>query len=107
MTQEERRIYLICELLKEQPDYRNMEIPQNEQEQKRLLRSLFNIRPPYPAGEEFLRAQDMYLQEETRRRGITDLEELTPVREGVYIWQGDITTLRCDAIVNAANSQML
>ena len=107
MTQRERRFYLIQELLKEQPRYEGIEIPEGEDAQKRLLRSLFNIRMPLPAGQEFLAVQDAYLQEETRSRGITDLADLQPVREGIYLWQGDITTLRCDAIVNAANSQML
>ncbi len=107
MTQRERRLYLISELLKEQPGYKGMEIPEDEDGQKRLLRSLFNIRMPRPAGQEFLAVQDAYLQEETQRKGITDFADLQPVREGIYLWQGDITTLRCDAIVNAANSQML
>ncbi len=107
MTQQERRIYLIGELLKEQPKYREIEIPKNEQDQKQLLRSLMNVRPPYPIGKDFLRVQDTYLQEETARKGITDLSDLQPVQDGLYLWKGDITTLRCDAIVNAANSQML
>ena len=107
MTQKERRLYLISELLKEQSGYAGLEIPKNEDGQKRLLRSLFNIRMPRPAGQEFLAVQDAYLQEEIRQKGITDLTDLTPVQEGIYLWQGDITTLRCDAIVNAANSQML
>lgn len=107
MTQMERRLYLIQELLKEQPRYEEMEIPEDEDGQKRLLRSLFNIRMPRSASQEFLAVQDAYLQEETQRKGITDLADLQPVQEGIYLWQGDITTLRCDAIVNAANSQML
>ena len=107
MTQTERRLYLISELLKEQSGYAGLEIPEDEDGQKRLLRSLFNIRMPRPAGQEFLAVQDAYLQEETQRKGITDFADLQPVREGIYLWQGDITTLRCDAIVNAANSQML
>ena len=106
MTQQERRIYLIGELLKEQPQYRDIEIPKNEQEQKRLLRSLMNVRPPYPIGEDFLTVQDAYLQEETARKGVTDIADLTPVEPGIYLWQGDITTLKCGAIVNAANSGM-
>lgn len=105
--QTERRMYLIQELLKEQPEYEGIEIPEDEDGQKRLLRSLFNIRMPRPASREFLAVQDAYLQEEIQRRGITDLAGLQPVREGIYLWQGDITTLRCDAVVNAANSQML
>lgn len=107
MTQAERRLYLIQELLKEQPRYEGMEIPENEESQKRLLRSLFNIRMPRPVSQEFLEVQDAYLQEEIRQKGITDIADLTPVQEEIYLWQGDITTLRCDAIVNAANSQML
>ena len=106
MTQQERRIYLIGELLKEQPKYREIEIPKNEQDQKQLLRSLMNVRPPYSIGKDFLRVQDTYLQEETARKGITDLSDLQPVQDGLYLWKGDITTLRCDAIVNAANSGM-
>ena len=107
MTQQERRLYLIRELLKEQPRYRGMELPQDEQEQKQLLRSLFNIRMPRPVSQEFLAVQDAYLQEEIRRKGITRLADLQPMQKGIYLWQGDITTLECDGIVNAANSQML
>lgn len=107
MTQTERRVFLIRELLREQPQYRTMEIPQDRQEQKRLLRALCNVRMPKPVSEEFLQVQDAYLKAETEARGITDLSALTPLEEGIYLWQGDITTLRCDAIVNAANSQML
>ncbi len=107
MTQTQRRVYLIRELLKEQPRYTGMEIPEDEEGQKRLLRSLFNIREPQPVGQDFLTIQDAYLQEEIRHMGITDLADLQPVEDGIYLWQGDITTLRCDAIVNAANSQML
>lgn len=107
MTQNERRIYLIEELLKEQKRYRGIEIPQEEQEQKMLLRSLFNLRMPQPAGSEFLEVQDAYLQGRAAEKGITEVADLQPVQKGLYLWQGDITTLRCDAIVNAANSQML
>lgn len=107
MTQTERRLFLIKELLHEQPGYQDMDIPVHAQEQKNLLRSLFNIRMPQPVSEEFLNVQDAYLRTETAEKGLTDLADLTPVQEGLYLWQGDITTLKCDAIVNAANSQML
>lgn len=107
MTQTERRIYLIRELLSEQPRYAGMEIPKNEQEQKYLLRSLFNIRMPKAVSEEFLKIQDAYLKDETEKKGITELTDLQPIQDNLYLWRGDITTLRCDAIVNAANSQML
>ena len=107
MTQTERRLFLIQELLKERPQYSKIEIPPSEQEQKVLLRALFNIRMPLPVNDEFLDVQNAYLQEETRRKGVTRLTDLQPIRQGLYLWQGDIATLECDAIVNAANSQML
>lgn len=107
MTQREKRKYLLAALLKEQPQYSKIEIPCDEQEQKTLLRSLFNIRMPKPVTEEFLTVQDAYLQEETRQKGITALSDLEPVQKGIYLWRGDITTLQCDGIVNAANSGML
>lgn len=107
MTQTERRLFLIKELLRERPEYQNMGIPSNSREQRDMLRSLFNIRMPRPVTDEFLKVQNEYLQTETAEKGITDLAELTPIQEDLYLWQGDITTLKCDAIVNAANSQML
>ncbi|MCD7881657.1 MAG: protein-ADP-ribose hydrolase [Clostridiales bacterium] len=107
MTQDERRVYLIKVLLAEDARYQGMEIPDDGFGQKRLLRALFNVRMPGPVSGEFLEIQDAYLQEATRQKGITDIADLTPVQEGLYLWQGDITTLRCGAIVNAANSQML
>lgn len=106
-TQEQRRIYLIEELLKERQEYSETEIPTGEAEQRRLLRSLFNVRMPNPIGEEFLKIQDEYLREEIRNKGITRLCDLQPIQGDLYLWQGDITTLACDAVVNAANSRML
>lgn len=105
MIQAERRIYLINYLLAERGE--TADIPSDEYNQKRLLRSLFNIHMPKAVGEEFLKIQDEYLQEENARKGITDIADLEPMQKGIYLWQGDITTLKCDAIVNAANSQML
>ena len=104
MTQTERRLFLIEYLLSECGEM--IEIPRDEYDQKRLLRSLFNIRMPRETSEEFLQIQDEYLQEEARRKGITDIADLQPIQDGIYLWQGDITTLKCDAIVNAANSKM-
>lgn len=106
MNQQERRQFLIRRLLDEQPRYRTMELPSGEAEQRRLLRSLFNVRMPGRIDEGFLTVQDEYLREETRQKGITALADLTPLEPGLYLWQGDITTLACDAIVNAANSGM-
>ena len=109
MTQEERRCYLIQYLLKEEIRFRKQKIPADKQEQENLLRSLMNVRPPKPVGETFLKIQDEYLTQRNTERGITDIEDLKPVKSDprLYLWQGDITTLKCDAIVNACNSQML
>ena len=110
MTQKERRIFLIEYLLKENPSYHDVQMPDDENEQKNLLRSLMNVRPPQHTSEEFLRIQDNYLQEAIRQRGITDLADVKPIMtrgNDWYVWRGDITTLKVDAIVNAANSEML
>ena len=106
MTQTKRREYLIRYLLDEQLKYKDTEMPDDIQAQKRLLRSLMNVRSPKPISEEFLRVQDDYLQEELSQKHITSVSDLLPLEPGIYVWQGDITTLACDAIVNAANSGM-
>ena len=107
MTQAEKRYYLISELLRENPEYREITIPPDEAGQKKLLRSLFNIRMPKPIGGDFLAVQDEYLREEIKKKGIIAADSLTPAEPDIYLWQGDITTLECDAIVNAANSALL
>ena len=107
MTQSERRLYLITELRKENPQYAELPVPSDTAEQKLLLRALFNVRMPKAASNEFLKIQDEYLREETRLKGVTDISVLTPIQPDIYLWQGDITTLKCDAVVNAANNQML
>lgn len=120
MTQDERRFWLILYLLKENEqagEYFGLEksngggfvIPSGEEDQRNLLRALMNIREPYEASEEFFRIQDEYLKERNLERGITDLEKLSPFGSDkrIYLWKGDITLLNADAIVNAANSQLL
>ena len=106
MDQAQRRLFLLQSLLKERTEYRDVDIPAEAESQRQLLRGLMNIRAPKDADEDFLKIQDEYLQGETAAKGITDIADLTPVQPGLYLWQGDITTLRCDAIVNAANSGM-
>ena len=109
MTQDERREYLIQYLLKEEIRFGRQHIPADKEEQENLLRSLMNVRPPRPVSGDFLIIQDEYLMERNIERGITDVDTLAPVKSDsrLYIWQGNITTLKCDAIVNACNSQML
>ena len=106
MNQSERRLFLIQSLLKEKTEYRDIDIPAEPEHQRELLRGLMNIRAPQSANAVFLKMQDAYLRGETAAKGITDVADLTPVQPGLYLWQGDITTLKCDAIVNAANSGM-
>lgn len=106
MDQYQRRHYLIRTLMEENPEYKDMTLPCSEREQKDLLRGLLNVRLPGNISDEFLKIQDEYLQEETALKGITSLSDLKPIQDGIYLWQGDITTLECDAIVNAANSGM-
>ena len=93
-------------LLEDMPEYRSQakSFPKNEDAQYRLFRSLVNVRQPRAISKEFLTAQDAFLQKEIRN--ITDWHDLTPREDGIYLWQGDITTLKVDAIVNAANSGM-
>mgnify|MGYP001013304455 CR=1 FL=1 len=106
MNQSERRMYLIKELLKEQPGYRDMEIPANADAQRRLLRSLMNVRMAAPVDDGFLQIQDAYLQEENRKKGFVTLADMEELQEDLYLWRGDITRLAVGAIVNAANSGM-
>lgn len=107
MNQDERLLYLINNLLAEKPEYRKIAVPADTDTRKRLLRSLVNVREPAPVSEEFLRVQDEYLQEELAKKKITRLENLEPLQPHLYLWRGDITTIAVDAIVNAANKNML
>ena len=97
---------LIAYLLSERPEWNDLTIPTDELEQIRLYRSLVNIRPAGKASAEYLKAEDEFLQKLTAQKGITDIADLQPVEKNIYLWKGDITTLKCGAIVNAANSGM-
>lgn len=107
-TQEEQRVWLIAKLKAEDPIYKKIPIPGDEQGQKDLLRSLMNVRMAKPVSEEFRSIQDAYLRRESILKGIVDIGSIPASGHDprLSIWQGDITRLRTDAIVNAANSQM-
>lgn len=107
MDKVERLKYLIEYLLSEEK--RTAALPTDMDGLKRMFRALVNVRIPKEASEQFLRVQDEYLRDELQQKGIIKLAELTPVSYApdLYLWQGDITTLECDGIVNAANSRML
>jgi O-acetyl-ADP-ribose deacetylase (regulator of RNase III) len=101
---DEKLTYLINYLLAENPQYKNMPILTDESKQFRLFRSLVNVRPAMPISSDFLHVQDEFLQSEIARNGITGISDLQAISDGIYLWKGDITTLKCGAIVNAANS---
>lgn len=107
MIQNERLLWLIKYLLAENPKFSRVEIPDNENEQFNLYRSLVNLRMPEHISDEYLAVEDEFLQEEARKKGIVNIAELMPCSDNVYLWQGDITAIASDAIVNAANNQLL
>ena len=117
MTQDERLDYLVEQFKEDSGEYRDLKVGNNINEKKRILRSLMNIRMPRAMDDETLAIQDEYLKEAAIEKGIVELEDIKTVSEEygsqkkyadkISIWQGDITRLSVDAIVNAANSQML
>ena len=107
MTQNERLLWLIKYLLSERQDSGSVSVPYSDEEKFQLYRSLVNIRPPQPVTNEYLTMQDEYLQELSKDRGIVRLSDTECMGGNLYLWQGDITRLAADGIVNAANSRML
>lgn len=107
MNRSEKLLYLIKYLLSENSDYKNIAIPEGAEERFKLFRSLVNMRSPKPISEEFLAVQDEFLREKIAEKGVVNYKNLTPIKPQIYLWQGDITALKCGAIVNAANSAML
>ncbi|MDR3593673.1 MAG: protein-ADP-ribose hydrolase [Clostridium sp.] len=109
--------YIVKYLRSDSEQYNDIEIPNNNKEKRILIRSFMNIRMPRTISKEFIDIQDEFLLEETKNKGIITLEEIltikeqfesnVPFAEKISIYQGDITRLKVDAIVNAANSQML
>lgn len=99
---EENLRHIIKALMDEEPGRFGTEIPEGLRERKAMMRALLNIRPPRPVSEEFLAAQDAELQEQLKEKGVVE-----PEGKGLLLWQGDITRLKVDAIVNAANRELL
>ena len=107
MTQEERLDYLVEAFKTDSEEYKDLETPKEAESKRRVLRSLMNIRMPRNISSDVLLGQDEYLRERSEEKGIVSLSDIPEIRKGLSIWQGDITRLAVDAIVNAANSQML
>ncbi|MBQ8984062.1 MAG: protein-ADP-ribose hydrolase [Lachnospiraceae bacterium] len=107
MTQEERLDYLVEAFKADSVQYGQLATPPDQAGKRQVLRSLMNIRMPKELPEEVLRVQNEYLMGRAEEKGIVTLADFPVIREHISIWQGDITRLACDAIVNAANSQML
>ncbi|MEZ3591018.1 MAG: protein-ADP-ribose hydrolase [Muribaculaceae bacterium] len=101
--------YVLRTLLDERMEYAGLQIPDSLPEQRRMMRALLNVRPPYPVNEDLIKAQDRELQRQLSEKGIVALSDIMPCRvdERLRLWQGDITRLQVDAIVNAANSALL
>ena len=108
-TQKERLDYLVEAFLRDAGGYNDFRIPNDTDGERRILRSLMNVRMPKAMDEEVLSVQDEYLTERNQEKGIVTLSEIAPCAcdPHLSVWQGDITRLAVDAIVNAANSQML
>ena len=107
MTQDQRLDYLVEEFKADSDEYKNLETPKNAEGKRRVLRSLMNIRMPKNMAEDVVKVQDEYLRERAADKGIVELSDIPVICDEISIWQGDITRLAVDAIVNAANSQML
>ena len=84
-----------------------IDIPTNYDEKRRFLRVLMNIRMPNEVSQEFIKVQDDFLTAETLNKDLTSVEDINEVKGKLMLWQGDISTLKVDAIVNAANSKLL
>ena len=106
-TQEERLEYLVEAFKADSDEYRELKTPEDTEGKRTVLRSLMNIRMPKKMDDNVLAVQNEYLQERIRENGIVHLSDIPVIRDRLSVWQGDITRLAVDAIVNAANSQML
>lgn len=111
-NQEERLNFLIRQLLGENSEYKNFDFEEIKktriEEKKKIYRGLVNLRIPIKEkNNELIEAENEYLQEELKNKKVTELFEIEEIQKDIYLWKGDITLLKVDAIVNAANSRML
>jgi hypothetical protein len=90
-------------LVEEQPEQRQLNFSPDLKGKRQILRSLMNLRPPVPASGQFLKAQDEELQKQLHEKGVAGLNQTrsSPIDNRIKLWQGDITRLEVDAIVNA------
>jgi len=107
MTQDQRLDYLVEVFKADSDDYKQLKVPNDTEGKRQVLRSLMNVRMPRKLDEKALGIQNEYLKERIRENGIVRLADIPEIRDGLSVWQGDITRLAVDAVVNAANSQML
>ncbi|MBS1348516.1 MAG: protein-ADP-ribose hydrolase [Firmicutes bacterium] len=109
IDQEARLNYLIDILINEQALYQKTDIPDDYPSRRQLLRALMNIRKPAPLAADFLQVQDEFLSQEAQEKGIVTAEDIpyAPQYPRISLWRGDITTLKVDAIANAANASLL
>lgn len=107
ITQDQRLDYLVEEFMTDSGEYKDLQTLADSEGKRRILRSLMNIRMPRELPGEVLAVQDEYMSGRAEEKGIVRLSDIPIIRDGLSIWQGDITRLKVDAIVNAANSQML
>ena len=98
---------LNAHLISEMPGLEIENFSDDLTEQRKLLRALMNVRPPMPLDAEFLKLQDEILSAEVLERGVVKISEIPDAEKNIKLWQGDITRLEVDAIVNAANSALL
>lgn len=116
-VQEKRLDYLVDSFKAEAPEYRRVRIPSDMEGKRYLLRSLMNVRDPKPVSDAVLAAQDAYLKGRALEKGVVNIRDMETVKDAlgsrhpfadkISVWQGDITRIAADAIVNAANSQMM